>query len=282
MGQDFSDAALVLLGHGTALNPNSAAPVYQHAAELRRRRMFAEVREAFWKQDPRVTQVLSQLTASRVFIVPLFISEGYFSEEVIPRELGFRGQGQDSWSRALRRSRQTLYYCKPVGTHDRMTDVLLSRAREIVDKFPGPGPPTPGEMTLFIAGHGTEQNENSRTAIERQVSLIRERHLYAAVHAVYLEEEPRIAECYKLAKTRNMIVVPFFISDGLHTQEDIPVLLGEPENIVREQLKRGQPTWRNPTERLGKLVWYTPSVGTAPQVADVILERVHQATEQPG
>src|SRR5437879_1504792 len=154
--------------------------------------MFAEVCEAFWKQNPRVTQVLSQLTASRVFIVPLFISEGYFSEEIIPRGLGFRRQGQDSWSRTLRRGDQTLYYCKPIGTHDRMTEVLLSHARDIVEKFPGPRPPKTEETTLFIAGHGTEQNENSRTAIERQVSLLRERHLYAAVHAGYLEEEPRI------------------------------------------------------------------------------------------
>src|SRR5256712_9066853 len=103
--------------------------------------MFAEVCEAFWKQDPRVTQVLSQLTASRVFIVPLFISEGYFSEEVIPRELGFQTQGQDSWSRTLRRVGQTLHYCKPIGTHDRMTEVLLARARNIVEKFPDPRPP---------------------------------------------------------------------------------------------------------------------------------------------
>ena len=277
MGQDFSDAALVLLGHGTALNPNSAAPVYQYAAEFRRRKLFVEVREAFWKQAPRVLHVLPNLTAPRVFIVPLFISEGYFSEEVIPSELGFRGQGQDSWSRMLRRGGQTLYYCKPIGTHHRMTEVLLARAHDIVEKFPGPRPAKPEETTLFIAGHGTEQNQNSRAAIERQVALLGERHLFAAVHAVFLEEEPRIAHCYELAKTRNIIVVPFFISDGLHTQEDIPVLLGEPGSNVCEQLKGSQPTWCNPTERQGKLVWYTPSVGTAPQVADVILERVHEA-----
>src|SRR5437868_2310697 len=102
--------------------------------------MFAEVREAFWKQDPRVTQVLSQLTASRVFIVPLFISECYFSEEIIPRELGFRKQGQNSWSRTLPRGTQMLYYCKPIGTHEFMTEVLLGRASDILEKFPGPQP----------------------------------------------------------------------------------------------------------------------------------------------
>ena len=44
---EFGDAALVVLGHGTEQNADSAAPVYQHAAELRRRKIFAEVREAF-------------------------------------------------------------------------------------------------------------------------------------------------------------------------------------------------------------------------------------------
>ena len=39
--------------------------------------------------------------------------------------------------------------------------------------------------------------------------------------------------CHALAQTKNLVVVPFFISDGLHTQEDIPVLLGEPERDRR-------------------------------------------------
>ena len=88
---NFSDAALVVLGHGTELNADSAAPVRQHAAELRRRKIFAEVREAFWKQEPQIKTVLAEISAPRVFIAPLFISEGWFASEVIPRELGFPG-----------------------------------------------------------------------------------------------------------------------------------------------------------------------------------------------
>jgi sirohydrochlorin cobaltochelatase len=271
---DFSDAAVVLLGHGTTLNENSAAPVYQHAAELRRRNMFAEVQEAFWKQEPKVTEVLSKLTNARVFIVPLFISEGYFSDQVIPRELGFPISTN---GRMLGKPDQMLFYCKPIGTHERMTDVILARAREVVGGSPPSQFPEPSETTLFIAGHGTERNENSRKAIERQVELLREKGLYAAIHAVFLEESPRISDCYKLAQTRNIVLVPFFISDGLHTQEDIPVLLGEPEAVVRQRLTAGQPGWQNPTEKAGKRVWYGTAIGTALEVAEVILERVNEA-----
>jgi len=273
---EFADAALVVLGHGTEQNADSAAPVYQHAAELRRRKIFAEVREAFWKQEPQIKSVLANLSTPRVFIAPLFISEGYFASEIIPCELGL------SKSSTLDPRPSTWIYCRPVGSHDSMTGVILSRTREIVEKFPFPRAPKPGDVTLFIAGHGTEKNENSRQPVERQVELIRALNLYGGVHAIFLEESPRISECYRFARTKNLVVVPFFISDGLHTQEDIPVLLGETRAAVQQRLAAGQPAWRNPTEKNGKLVWYTPAIGSEPHLADVILERVREAGRSRG
>jgi len=278
---DFSDAALVLIGHGSTANAESGAPVVQHAAELRRRNLFGEVREAFWKQAPRLADVLARLTAQRVFLAPLFISEGFFSEQVIPRALGLRGDGLENFGRVLRRGSRTLFYCRPVGTHDSMTGVLLARAREVVERFPFPRAPGPEALTLFLAGHGTEQDDNSRKPIERQVEIIRARELYAGVHAVFMEEEPRIGECYRMAQTRNLVVVPFFISDGLHAREDIPVLLGQPERVVRQRLESGQPTWLNPTEFKGKRLWYSTSVGSDPRLAEVVLERVREASHWP-
>ena len=275
---DFSDAALVVLGHGTELNADSAAPVFQHAAELRRRRLFAEVREAFWKQEPQIKTVLAGIAAPRIFIAPLFISEGYFATEIIPKELGFNFPENVE----LNTQNTELFYCRPAGSHDNMAGVILSRADDVVRQFPFPRAPKPRDITLFIAGHGTGKNENSRRAIERQVELIGAMQIYAAVRAIFLEESPRIGEGYSLAQTRNLVVVPFFISDGLHTQEDIPVLLGESAQTVRQRLAAGQPPWRNPTEKNGKLVWYTPAVGTEPRLADVILERVREAAGTPG
>jgi sirohydrochlorin cobaltochelatase len=274
---DYSDAALVLAGHGSTLNADSAAPTYQHADELRRRGIFAQVQECFWKQEPYLAQVLRGVFAPRVFVVPLFISDGYFTQEIIPRELGFCRKGETDFSRVQRRGGQTFFYCDPVGTHPSMTEVLLARARDIVEKFPFPRAPKPAETTLFIAGHGTGNNENSRKAIEHQVELIRAKNLFAGVHALFMEEDPRIGDCYKLAQTKNLVVAPFFISDGLHSFEDIPVMLGAPRAVVRERLKLGQPTWRNPTEREGKRLWYTASVGSEPHMAEVILERVRES-----
>lgn len=271
----FSDVTLIVLGHGTTLNAESAAPVFQHATELRRRQIFGAVREAFWKQEPHIKKVLAEISTPRVFIVPFFISEGYFSTEVIPTELGF------SFPEKLKIKSQNseVTYCRPVGSHESMTKVILARADEVVKKFPFPRAPKNSDITLLIAGHGTGRNANSRKAVERQVELIRAQNLYADVGAVFMEEAPFIKGCHENVKTKNIVVVPFFISDGLHAVEDIPVLLGEPERIVKERLAAGQPTWRNPTERGGKLIWYSASVGAEPLLADVILERVHEAAK---
>lgn len=279
---DFTDAALVLVGHGSTLNADSAAPTYQHADELRRRGIFGEVAECFWKLEPAIGAVLRGVFAPRVFIVPLFISEGYFTEEVIPRELGLRANGQESFARIQQHGQQLLHYCGPVGSHASMTEVLLARARDILERHPGASRPLPADTALFIAGHGTGNNENSRQAILRQVELIRARNLYAEVHAIFMEEDPRIGECYRLANTRNLVVVPFFISDGLHSFEDIPVMLGEPEEIVQARFRAGQPTWVNPTEKDGKLVWYTSSIGNEPGLADVIVERAREMAVTAG
>ena len=272
MAEEFSNAALVLVGHGSTLNAESCAPVYQHAEELRRRKIFSQVQEAFWKQEPYLAGVMRGVFARRVFIVPLFISEGYFADEVIPRELGF-----PPGERVQQRGEQLLFYCGPIGTHDTMTEVLLRRAREIVDQHPFPRAPKPDDTALFIAGHGTGNNENSRKAIEHQAELIRAQQVYREVHSVFMEEDPRIGDCYKLASAKNIVMVPFFVSDGLHSYEDIPVMLGEPEKTVRERLQAGQPTWRNPTEKHGKRVWYSASIGNEPHIADVVLQRVREA-----
>jgi len=270
--ENFSDAVLVVMGHGTTLNDQSAAPVLQHVAELRRRKIFREVRAAFWKQEPHIKTVLAEMDAPHVFIVPFFISEGYFSTEIIPKELGFSAVPS-----TINHPLSTWYYCRPIGSHDLMTTVILARAKEVAEKFPFPRTPKPADTTLFIAGHGTGRNANSRKAVERQAELIRALNAYAAVEAIFMEEAPFIKGCHETVKTKNIIVVPFFISDGLHAVEDIPVLLGEPERLVKERLAAGQPTWRNPTERGGKLIWYAASVGTEPLLAEVILQRVYES-----
>jgi len=275
--EDFHDTTLILIGHGSTVNADSAASVRQHVEALRRRGVFAEVLEAFWKVEPLVPDVLGRARGRRVVVAPFFVSEGWFTEEAIPEALGLKASGQNDFARRQELDGREVFYCRPIGTHERMAEVILERARETVRKFPFPRAPKPADLALFIVGHGTERNAESRRAVEDQAARIRPLGVYRDVRAVFMLEEPKVDNFHALTEARAVVVVPFFMSDGLHVAEDIPVLLGEPERVVKERLAQGRPTWRNPTEKHGKLVWYTGSVGTEPGLAEVILERVREA-----
>ena len=64
---------------------------------------------------------------------------------------------------------------------------------------------------------------------------------YALVTDAYMEEQPFIADWDKMADTSNVVVVPFFISDGLHSYQDIPVLLGLESEVGPAASHRGGP-----------------------------------------
>src|SRR5215467_7566685 len=209
--------ALHIVAHGSTVNPDSSAPTLAHAAEIRCRKVFADVGCAFWKEEPSLRDALFLFDPEaihEVYVVPNFISEGYFTQTVVPRELELNGRRTKRWNG------QIWKYCDPVGNHPMMTDLLLKRAHEIAPSIPE------SETTLLIAAHGTDLNENSAVAAKREAEKIRALGRYAVVLNVYMEEPPLVSDWKKLTKTRNVVVVPFFISDGLHSYEDIPRLLG--------------------------------------------------------
>jgi sirohydrochlorin cobaltochelatase len=257
---DYSRAALVIVGHGSTVNPDSSAPTLVHAREIRNRGIFSEVASCFWKEEPGFREVLRMVDSDDVYVVPNFISEGYFTRTVIPRELGLEGKTTRIGSR-------TIHYCEPAGSHDAMTALLVKQAKSVAPDIP------PSETTLFIVGHGTGLNENSAVAAKHQVGLISQQGEYAEVLATYMEEAPLISEWDTLSSKNNVVVVPFFISDGLHSYQDIPVLLGIHEDIG-PAASQSEVFRNNPYHLRGKRLFYSGAIGTDPGFADVILDQV--------
>ena len=52
MTPTYPDAALLIVGHGSTVNPDSGAPSLAHAAAIRRRGTFRQVACVFWKEEP--------------------------------------------------------------------------------------------------------------------------------------------------------------------------------------------------------------------------------------
>ncbi len=243
------------------MNADSSTPTWTHAREIRDRGIFAEVQCAFWKEEPSLRDALLFFTddaIGEVFVVPNFISEGYFTQTVIPRELELNG------AITTRPSGQIWRYCEPVGNHPLVTELLLARAKEVA-----PGV-EPTETALLIVAHGTELNDNSAVAAKREAERIRARRAFASVLNAYMEEPPLISEWDKLTTAPNVIVVPFFISDGLHSYEDIPALLGI------ERPGRGAFAG-NPHRLRGRLLYYANAIGADPRFAEAIIEQALNA-----
>lgn len=249
--------ALVIVGHGSHLNGDSSLPVYEHAERIREEfpEEYEEVVECFWKEEPSMRHVLDTLESDEVYVVPAFISKGYFTQQVIPRELGLTGDETHYGGKTIR-------YAGPLGTFELMADVILERTADLMrDKSP-----EPGKTSLVLLGHGTDLNKNSSGVIYLNADRIRERGGYDEVEVGFLDQEPEIKSVVQASDADNVIVIPVFMADGWHTRETIPEDLGLTGEVTRMQ-----------SANKDKTVYYGAPVGTHPSMAGLIAARARDA-----
>jgi sirohydrochlorin cobaltochelatase len=67
-----------------------------------------------------------------------------------------------------------------------------------------------------------------------------------------------------------VVVVPFFISDGLHSYQDIPAMLGIEPGPTAATSERTI-FRRNPHQLQGRALYYASAIGTEPQFAEIIV-----------
>ena len=252
------DSALLVLAHGSSVNATSSMPTREQTERLRDSGLFGEVACGFWKEKPGLREALDSLSKAEVFIVPNFTVEGYFVRNVIPKELDLTGPV------TRRENGQVLRLCLPVGGHPRMTEVLLHRAREAAPDVDF------SRAALLVLGHGTPLDTRSSEAVEAQVVDIRARGIFAEVHGAFMETPPKIEDWREITACRDVIAVPFFIADGLHSDEDIPELLG-----ITGEGTAGERERKNPHLLDGRRLCYSRAVGTDPGMVEVILDQVH-------
>ncbi len=248
--------ALLLVGHGSHLNASSSTPVYEHARRLRATGGFDEVVEVFWKEEPLLRDAIALTDCDDVHIVPLFLAEGYFTRQVLPRELGLsdpRAVGDD----------RRIHYHPPVGAHPAMEGLVLDQALAVSLN----GGFAAAAATVVIIGHGTERNDTSGDTVHQLVASLRERGEFASVACGFLDESPGIAEVLDSVNTEEVILIPYFLAEGWHTAATIP----------RDLSLEGARTVRG-----GRTIWYAPPVGTLHQIAGIVLSMVDEATAEGG
>src|SRR5918997_2765054 len=245
--------ALVIVGHGSHLNEDSSLPVYEHAERIRKTGEFDEVVECFWKEEPSMRHVLDIVESEEVYVVPAFISEGYFTQQVVPRELGLEGT-------VTKKGNKTVRYAGPLGTFEGMPDVILERVDDLMR-----GRETSGRTALVLLGHGTDLNKNSGGVIFLNAGHIRERKIYDVVEVGFLDQEPEISGVVESVAARNVILIPVFIAEGWDTHETIPEDLGLTGEV---------------TVREDRIIFYGAPVGTHPSMANLIAARAREPVRE--
>ena len=112
------------------------------------------------------------------------------------------------------------------------------------------------------------------SAITTQVERLKEIDTpFDEILDAYMEEPPLITDWRDMTAAKHVVVVPFFIADGLHSFQDIPVMLGlEPE--ITEAFSQMKVFKENPRQMDDRLLYYSRAIGTDPSMSQVILDQV--------
>ena len=254
----MSGTALVLAGHGSHISPHTAGVVWSYVDRLRNWGVADEITACFWKEPPAFSQVLDTLLSRRVVVVPVFTARGYFTQDVLPAEMGLSG-------RVTERNGMTITLARPLGEHSSMTRIVRNTVRDTLGRYDL----KPEETAVAIIGHGTKRNPNSREATRRQAQKLRRWNGVNQVVDVYLDDDPQIASIYETTTTLNIIAVPFFLAAGSHVSIDLPRELG----IAADD---------RPASVCGRQVYYADPLGADESVCEAILELALEAGIRAG
>lgn len=126
-GSAHDEALVVVLGHGTRLDPRSADTVLRVCRRLERRSEFARVAPAFIDQEPRLAGVTDRAAEPLIVVVPFLVAAGFHGGGTVPEELAATGSGGGYGRPGAPRK---IVYAEPVGTHPALIDTVV---RNILD-----------------------------------------------------------------------------------------------------------------------------------------------------
>lgn len=244
----MSRSALVLAAHGGGDDSAQNVWLRTWAQRLRRGGLYDEVAVAFNLGAPHYSEVIDELDAEMIVVVPVLTSDGHFYQKVLPE--------------ALRQNRRydacDVRITPPLGTHPTIARLFCQHAAGALARYRL----DPAQTTLLVVGHGSRRDTRSQTATAHLANLLAERRLCRYVDAAYLEADPTIQEVAAQHRDRNLVVLPFFIGGAVHTQRDLPAALGvtldpdvDPPTAVHSD---------------GRAIVFAAALGHEPAIADII------------
>lgn len=218
--------ALLIVAHGDCGGFGGNMLVQELARRMRQSQRYGEVVVGFMRSDPSIEAATSQVKCDRLRIYPLFMSDGYYVREAIPRRLGIAG-GVDSLGRRVSID-------EPLGLHPRLPELLISA---VIGTALGKGI-QPQSACLLLVAHGSQQSPHSAAAAREIRDRIDLSGTFQSVEVSFLEEEPLFIDALENRKLPTF-VLGLFAGEGMHATGDIQgavTALGNPNVHLVEQL----------------------------------------------
>ena len=247
----MNNETLLLAAHGSSrLNGNN--PVLPLSEKLSDRNIFNKVLYAFLQQQPQLDDVLSQIQTQELSVIPMFSGFGYITEKLIPKALG-----QVS-------SKIKVRLFDPIGIHSEIPVIMAKQVLSIIKKYAL----EPAKVSVLIVAHG--HTKSSQNADQTKVLACNLKKLMNRIEisTAFIEETPLISDWTQITTTKCVIVVPYLVGGGLHTQEDIPIMLGMISGDYEKTPVSG------PHNIQGRTIWYCRPFGFDEALAEIIIKLV--------
>jgi sirohydrochlorin cobaltochelatase len=249
--------SIIIVGHGSSTDSTAEDAVLEHAITLRQSHRFGNVLTHFVQKGRN----LPALPEGEIFLLPFFMSNGFFVQKRIPDLFDLIDFERHDANR-------TIFQCDALGIDPELSEILETMGQQTCVRQSVAASKT----AVILVAHGSQKNNASRQAAEKQAEALGKRSRFASVSTAFLEENPSLTDQLKvLAPSSELVILlGLFSAEGPHAMEDVP---GEIEVYQKSIEASGGKAGR---------IHYGGVVGTRPEVVKLIQDSISRKAEQVG
>lgn len=239
-----SKTGILIVGHGSKMPYNKE--VVSTIAEKLNDKVENIVESGFMELvEPNIPQQVNKLKNNgmeKIIVVPAFLAHGIHTKVDIPTILRLphsheglehshthhhhhhHDDEREAKSEPIEFDGEVIYL-EPFEADDKIVDIVERRIRDVTNKETINSKNT----GILLIGHGSSLPYGKKV-LEEISEKTKERFIDYNIELSFMRiETPLIAESFKKLQENNydnIIVLPVFLADGLHTKSDIPLTLG--------------------------------------------------------
>lgn len=286
---NMSNTGILVVGHGSKLPYNKE--VVTQIAEKLDKRIDNIVESGFMELVlPNISQQVDKLkeqNVERIVVVPAFLAHGVHTKVDIPTILRLphehiglehshhhhhhhHHEGEREAKSELINFDGEVIFLEPFGADDKIVDILEKRIKNYTDQEKY----NEENTGILLIGHGSSLPYGKEVLLEISEKIESRMKDYDIELSFMRIEKPSIPESFNKLQEKdyeNIIVLPVFLADGLHTKSDIPGTLG----LEVAELDFNYPKKEKQIDYDGNIIYLNP-LNAEDEMIDMIVNNIRE------